>query len=165
MQFNFTFNESHFLTGLKRYRKQSKYRPFGIGIILINSVLMIGMSIYFLFISVPQLGLAFIALAFLPLIASKSEKWFIIKRFRKSPFFNGKVNICISNEGFSGSDNHAELKIDWGAITKVSVFKDGFMFFSGAQVYYWCPNSCLSSGTTAELEQIINKYVVDVKYV
>lgn len=111
------------------------------------------------------LAYLFSFLTLIPLWGSLIDRFIIIYKLKKSPFFNNNISVKIDQDGLHNSDNHSNLDLSWSAITKSRKFCDGFMLFTGPNIYNWLPDSSLMPGEKDQLEKIAEKHIIDYKFV
>lgn len=102
-------------------------------------------------------------LALLPLMS----RWNLrasVCNFTKSPFWNQKYRIELSQEGQMFSCPMTESRSSWSSFTSARQFEDGIVLFQG-QLMHWLPFDTLIAGTVEETEKLIRSKVADYKLV
>ena len=165
IEYKFKYTVSHFINGYRHYKKQIKYR-FLLYVFYL-SIMLLFSSIAVLSYYKDEIALVYFfgALTFIPFWGSLIENYILRRKLKKSPFYNNIVSVKINEEGLKNSDNHASLELAWSAITKAREFPDGYMLFTGPNVYYWLPDIALEVGEKDLLNKLIDKNIQDYKNV
>ena len=160
-EYRFRFSEQHLVTTVTRFRQQARSRLWQLPV---KMLCFIGMSVLFAFslynlILMPSVVLG-VLIALLAL-GPRLDYWFMKRRFRRSPFYNNEMHISLTPNGYAASSTYSRVEVAWGALTKARRFPDGFLVFSGPQVCYWWPDTSLTGGTVAEVENLLKQHVAE----
>jgi len=156
-EFKLQFNEKYIADAIVRFRKQVKTRFLRIGLKLVSGVGLVVLITIFIFIKHPEVDLLFIVFLVLLLIGPKLDLWVMMRRFRKSPFYENNVNYVISKNGIKMESENCKSELSWNAFTNICRFSDGFLIFSGPQAFHWLPDSSLISGSLEDAELLFRK--------
>jgi hypothetical protein len=69
------------------------------------------------------------------------SEWRTRKSFSQSPLANQVVIHRFDESGLLTTLEQSEHKFAWSAFTRAVEFSDGFLLFTGPQVFYWIPTN------------------------
>ena len=100
-----------------------------------------------------EIAVLLVILAMFPLLS----RWHLrssVRYFTKSPFWNQKYRIELSQEGQMFACPMTESRSSWSSFTSARQFEDGIVLFQG-QLMHWLPFDTLIEGTVEETEELI----------
>jgi hypothetical protein len=89
------------------------------------------------------------------------QKWMLIRSFKKSPYHNDSIRSELSETGLNTAGRASSATIGWQAITKARRLPDGFLLYTGPNLFYWLPSSSQVSGSPNDTEEMIRSNVTD----
>lgn len=102
-------------------------------------ILMIAMDVLFIAKGYLGVGCITIGLTLLLVFSRSCDRFILLRRRKKSPFWNQDVRIELDEDGFRQSSELSNSSLRWGAFTKGIGVKDGFLIFQGPHGHVWLP--------------------------
>jgi hypothetical protein len=80
--------------------------------------------------------------------------------FKPSPFFDEDTTIRFDEVGYHATSEQSDSKVAWSAFTDAVEFSDGFLLFTGPNIYYWIPaNTIVKPDQIPEFKNLLRAKV------
>lgn len=166
--FEVTNSETFLIEMFRRYRHSRRSSRY-IAILKVFLALCL-VAVFAVFILSTILFRAPVAIILIPMIflwllrySHLIDEWLIIRRFRKSPFYNEHYQAVLSPDGFTATGNLSTVQYNWAVFTEAHRMEDGFLLLQGPRVFSWLPMSALVAGTPDEVDKLIRNNIANYK--
>ena len=153
----YQFSETYILQVIKRYRQQTFKRFLRLSVKVFCFVGLALLTIVSLFAQSFILTGIFVGCLLLLLTGPRLDYWLMLRKFRKSSFYNSTVISTLSPQGYQCESELFKLELSWRTFSKAYRMQDGFLIFDTQKQYYWFPDSALEEGSIAEVEQLLKQ--------
>lgn len=161
--FEFDFDQEFFLETFRRRNRASRAAGLrmggrilvGLGIVGLVALLVSGNGRVELWI--------LLGFAVLILFSPQFDTWLTIRNYRRSPFQNERLRVCLGEDAYAVTGSISNTKLSWDAFTRVVPFEDGLLLFQGPGLFNWLPYSALTSGTPEEVVALVSSRVSDFR--
>jgi hypothetical protein len=160
VEFQIEMTEQHYIATVDRIRRihpSRLWNPYvrGIAAIGLFGLCLIG-AFNGLYVVTAALAFWLVLLAMGP----RFDYWFMVRRFRRSPFYLNRMQIHFDERGYAATSDNGEGKLPWKVFTRVHRFDDGFLALTGPMFGYWWPDAALVEGSVAQLQTLIKTNVI-----
>ena len=156
-QYHYEFSQAYVLQSIARYRDQLPKRLLRLtlkGVCFLGLTLLVVLGLLAKAVLVSGLFAFFVLLL---LLGPRIDYWLLLRRFRKSPFYNNAVVTTLAENSYKCECETAKVELSWRTFTKGYRMRDGFLIFDIYKQFHWWPDSALKEGSVAEVEQLLQK--------
>lgn len=90
------------------------------------------------------------------LVVPYIAKWNVLRKFRKSPFYNEHVVLKFDETGLHEISGQSDGHFPWSSFTSAVHFEGGTLLFSGPKHFRWIPTEAFANPTQIpEFEQLL----------
>lgn len=163
VEFDILYSAGYLIESLKRYRLTRWWRQGWRGLEFLLAMALVGCGVFFIraHFLVPSLIIGGLLGALL--LGPPIDNWLIQKNFKKSPYRNDRVHVCLSEKGVIGNGAKSQTRLDWAAFTAARRFADGVLLFQGPNLFSWLPFEQMVSGGISELDELVRANIGDFR--